>query len=137
VRGVRYLVTRNEKTLTLRLVPESLGELRLEVTSSVGDTVNVRLISANPAVRAVLGGELPELRALLAREGIGVSQVSVSNGMTPGTGADGTPHRSVADFAASPAPRNAPPSAPESTWHEAPEARHGFAPHYGALNVFA
>lgn len=76
VRSVHYLVTRGQRTVTIRLVPESLGELRIEV-SSADDAVNVRLMSDNPAVRDALDGRIPGLRESLVRNNIEVTRVEV------------------------------------------------------------
>ncbi len=50
VKSVRYLVHQGGTTLRVRLIPESLGEMHIEVRSQ-GDDVSVRLVSANPVVR--------------------------------------------------------------------------------------
>lgn len=76
VRAVRYLATQSEKTLTLKLIPESLGELHLEVTSGQ-DGLNVKLMSANSVVRNILNTDLPSLRDALLRDGLQVLNVSV------------------------------------------------------------
>jgi len=76
VRAVRYLATQGEKTLTLKLIPESLGELHLEVTSGQ-DGLNVRLMSANSVVRSILNTDLPSLRDALLRDGLQILNVSV------------------------------------------------------------
>jgi flagellar hook-length control protein FliK len=77
IRGLRYLVESGEHTLRIRLVPESLGEVNLEVRSS-RDEVSVRMASASPIVREVLQQHLPSLRESLAQDGVHVAKVSVS-----------------------------------------------------------
>ncbi|MDQ1255898.1 MAG: flagellar hook-length control protein FliK, partial [Candidatus Hydrogenedentes bacterium] len=91
VRSVRYLVTNEETAMTVRLIPPSLGELRLHVTTS-GDVVNVHIVSASPAVRDALNGDLAALREALNRGGIGIGQMSVSAGMTRDSGHGSTPY---------------------------------------------
>jgi hypothetical protein len=81
VKGVRYLVSSGEKTISVRLVPESLGELRLEVTSN-DNSVSVRMVSANPAVREALQNQLHGLRETLTQDGFTVSQATVSAQMS-------------------------------------------------------
>ncbi len=76
VRNVRYLISQGGKTMTVRLVPESLGEMRIEVHAQ-GDELSVRLISANPAVRDIIESQLPGLREALARGGIDALKVEV------------------------------------------------------------
>jgi flagellar hook-length control protein FliK len=76
LQSVRYLISHGEKTITVQLVPPSLGELRIEI-STVKDTLNVSLISGNSGVRDVLQGHAPALREALARAGIEVVHVAV------------------------------------------------------------
>ncbi len=80
VKHVRYLVSKGGKTVTVRLVPESLGELRMEVHSN-GQDMTVRLVSSNPVVRETLEAQTQGLRDALSREGIDVSRVEVSTSM--------------------------------------------------------
>ena len=83
VRSVRLMVHDGQKTLTVRLIPPSLGELHLEVTS-VRDSLHVRLMSSNPVVRDALERQLTTLRDTLARSGVEASSVTVSSGSTLG-----------------------------------------------------
>jgi len=78
VRNVRYLVSNGQHRITVRLVPESLGELHLEVQSSGGQT-SVRLVSANPMVRGALEAQTPELKNALAREGLQVGSLEIAS----------------------------------------------------------
>ncbi|MCP4646029.1 MAG: hypothetical protein GY851_36635 [bacterium] len=77
VRSVRYQVSQGTKTVTVRLIPESLGELRLDV-STLNDGVHVRLTSQHPMVREALEAQVTGLREALARDGLTVAKVSVS-----------------------------------------------------------
>jgi len=83
VRSVRLMVQDGQKTLTVRLIPPSLGELHLEV-SSVHDSLYVRLMSSNPVVRDALESQLNSLRDTLARSGVDAASVTVSSGSTTG-----------------------------------------------------
>jgi flagellar hook-length control protein FliK len=83
VRSVRLMVHDGQKTLTVRLIPPSLGELHLEITS-VRDNLQVRLMSANPVVRDALESQLTSLRDTLARSGVEASSVTVASGSTSG-----------------------------------------------------
>lgn len=78
VKCIRYLVSQGQRTLQVRLIPESLGELRLSVTTS-GDTVSVQFVSPNAAVREVLEAQVAGLREALARDGIDMAKVTVSS----------------------------------------------------------
>ena len=132
VRSVRYLVTRGERTVTVRLVPESLGELHIEVTS-VKEGLFVRLISANPAVRGFLGEGLDNLRAALAESGVEVADVLVTTDMASGHSAAEGRHPQWAAPARSPG---------TADWGrdvsvEAAAAPATTYPHEGALNVLA
>jgi flagellar hook-length control protein FliK len=85
VKGVRYLLTKGEQTMRIRLVPESLGELRLVVTSS-GDEITVRLASANHGVRELLHTQVQHLREVLAQDGTPVGKITITGDMSAGTG---------------------------------------------------
>ncbi len=136
VRSVRYLVSREEQSFRMRLVPESLGEMRIEVTSS-SDAIQVKLISPNAAVRGVLEGQVEGLRDALAREGIDVSRLTV----TADAGSSTTPGdyggREAHDFSGA-SRRSSHPNyslSRQAPMGPAPPGRHA---HYeGALNVYA
>jgi flagellar hook-length control protein FliK len=83
VKSVRYLTSQETRTLVVRLEPESLGELRLDVTSSES-ALSVRLAAANPMVREALEGQLHVLREALSREGMAPPKVSVSADVVSG-----------------------------------------------------
>ncbi len=87
VRSVRYMAGREEQTIKVRLVPESLGEVHVQVTSS-RDVVTVRLMSGNPVVREALESQASGLRDMLQREGIQAAHVQVA-GDAGGQGAFG------------------------------------------------
>jgi len=135
VRGVRYLVRRDEHTVTIRLIPKSLGELRLEVRSA-NNTVHVRLISGSSVVREALGGELPELRESLLREGVDVGRVVVSSHVAADARDDGLTHQPAQQFGNAAHGRAAPPARAEGEDPQAaaPWVRAG--PPAGALDVF-
>ena len=77
VRNVRYLISDKGQTITVRLVPESLGTMHLEVQAHQ-DEISVRLVSANPMVRETLELNSQGIREALAREGIDVTRVEIS-----------------------------------------------------------
>lgn len=78
VKSVRYLVGQGGNTLSVRLIPESLGEMHIEVHSH-GEDLTIRLVSANPVVRDTLQSHLPGLRDALSRDGLEVSQVEIAS----------------------------------------------------------
>ena len=138
VRGVRYLLARGEQTLRIRLIPESLGELRLEVTSTK-EEISVRLSSSNQTVRELLHTQVHSLREALTQDGTTVSRISI----VADTGTGMTSQGGNADRAFSQQAR---------TWNEGgthastntPQQRQQSlvaprtqAPHAGALNLFA
>lgn len=57
-----------ERTLTLRLTPESLGEVQVEIRSTAGE-LSVRLISQDDGVRSTLEQHVVGLRESLAKDG--------------------------------------------------------------------
>ncbi len=85
VKSVRYLAQQGGATISVRLIPESLGEMHIEVRSQ-GDDVSVRLVSANPVVRETLQTQLPGLRDALARDGLEVGQVEIASSTSQNAG---------------------------------------------------
>lgn len=81
IQSVRHLVGSGEQTITIKLVPESLGTLQVTLTR-VDDGVEIALASANQGVRHVLEHQLYALRDALSREGVDVTRavVTVPNG---------------------------------------------------------
>ena len=77
VKSVRYLAGRGEETMTVRLVPESLGELRLVVRSGE-HSLDVQLSAVNAAVRDSLEQQLPALREALTRDAGDARQVNIT-----------------------------------------------------------
>lgn len=70
------------RTMRLRLVPENLGELQIEIQGT-GDAMKVRLISANPAVRDALESQMSDLKDAMQKQGLALDQATV----------DGEPNR--------------------------------------------
>lgn len=64
--------------MTVRLVPEHLGELKLDVTSS-GDVLSVRVASASAPVRQAIESQLHVLREALARDGFDQLRMTVTS----------------------------------------------------------
>lgn len=77
VRGARFLVGNGESVMRVRLMPESLGEVRLEVVTSKTE-VSVKLASANADVREVLQTHAHGLRDAIAVDGSQAVRVTVT-----------------------------------------------------------
>ena len=137
VRGIRYLVRQGEKTVSIRLVPESLGDLTLEVSSSQ-EAVHVRLIASDTSVRNILDGEIAQLRASLAEEGIEVGRVQVVSSMTLDLGSGQSSERPGPGFTmeASSSGTAGTAAASPLTQSETKQETLYAAPHTGTLNVF-
>lgn len=88
VRSVRFLVEHGNSIVKVRLVPESLGELRIQIETSEGGML-VRLASANPAVRETLVAQCEGLRRSLVSQGIEVANVTVSADVSSNPGSGG------------------------------------------------
>lgn len=67
------------KTMRLRLMPEHLGEIHIEIQGH-GDTMRVRMVSANPAVRDALESQMGDLRQALQKQGLSLDTVTVDAG---------------------------------------------------------
>ncbi|MCL4694552.1 MAG: flagellar hook-length control protein FliK [Candidatus Hydrogenedentes bacterium] len=141
VKGVRYLLTKGEQTMRIRLVPESLGELKLVVTST-NDEITVRLASANHSVRELLHTQVHQLREVLAQDGSNVGKITITADLNAGAGTgnplSGSPERAWTPHARgwngnTPGPSNQNPSNGQQP---------GAVPrrplsHGGSLNLFA
>lgn len=68
VKHVTLSSSPGERTLTLRLQPETLGEVRVEVRSTAGE-VSVRIVSQDASVREVLEHHAAGLREALSKDG--------------------------------------------------------------------
>lgn len=77
VRNVRYLLDRNGHTVSVRLIPESLGELHIHVQVR-GEELTVRFVSSNPLVRDALEDQMAGLRQALTRPGGPTPEVQVA-----------------------------------------------------------
>jgi hypothetical protein len=92
LRNVRYLLAQGGKTISIRLVPESLGEMHIEVHTR-GDEMVVRLASANPAVREALESQIPSLRQALQKEQDAPVEIQVTVDLSQGRASDGNDRR--------------------------------------------
>jgi hypothetical protein len=139
VKGVRYLIREGGQTMTVRLVPESLGELRLDVTQDINrGGISVQLASNSSAVRGLLESHAHGLRDQLTQDGITVSRITISPDAGASQARSGTyQQRSWNEQAPgwrgnSPSPAN---YSKALTQPQGPAVRR-VAMHTGALNVF-
>jgi flagellar hook-length control protein FliK len=136
VKHIRYLVSSGEKSITVRLVPASLGEMHLEVTST-GDRMDVRLVSSNPVVREALQTHLSGLRDSLGRDGIKLGNVEVASSMTGGANSGGQLNQGASQQDAAARPNH---SFNHVYVNQSPEPasapRRAVSQHSGSLNVF-
>lgn len=72
-------------SMRLRLVPENLGDIHVEIHGS-GDRLQVRLVSANPAVRDALENQMGDLKNALQKQGLALDNATVG-GETAGQNA--------------------------------------------------
>lgn len=85
VRSVRYLARNGEHRMTLRLVPESLGEVQVEVISTK-ESLSVRFMSDSAVVRDAMEAHTHHLRDSLNQEGLEVRSITVSEDSGSGRG---------------------------------------------------
>jgi hypothetical protein len=77
VRSVRVTDSGGVQTWTVRLAPESLGALKIEV-SRHNNEVAIRLVTNNPVTRDALEAQIHRLHEGLVREGLEVTRVVVA-----------------------------------------------------------
>lgn len=79
IRSIRHLVGSSEESVRIRLVPRSLGELNISVTTN-GDGVDVVVLSSSKMVSDVLEEQMSGLKNILQKEGVEVSSMKVQTG---------------------------------------------------------
>ena len=134
LKSVRYLVARGEATMKVRLEPPSLGEVRFEVTS-VDRVLSIRLVSANPAVREILEGQLAGLRESLVRDGHQVTEISVTADAASGHSA-AHEHRRSAAFNGAPQTSTSAPDGHDLSADPRDLNEERTPTHAGTLNLF-
>ncbi len=85
VRSVRYLARNGEHRMTLRLVPESLGEVHVEVISTK-ESLSVRFVSDSAVARDAMEAHSHHLRDSLRQEGLEVRSITVTDDSGSGRG---------------------------------------------------
>jgi flagellar hook-length control protein FliK len=86
LRSVRYMARNGEHRMTLRLIPESLGEVHIEVLSTK-EALTVKLVSDSAVVRDAMESQAHLLRDSLSQEGLDVKNISISEESGSGRGA--------------------------------------------------
>lgn len=79
--SVKHLLQTGEQRMQLRIHPESMGELQIEVTRSGGD-VQVTLTATTQAARELLDAQTHHLREALVREGFDAPRIQVTQSNT-------------------------------------------------------
>lgn len=64
------------RSMRLRLVPENLGDLQIEI-SGKGDSLRVHLVSSNPVVRSALESQMGDLKDAMQKQGLLLDNASV------------------------------------------------------------
>jgi flagellar hook-length control protein FliK len=138
VKSVRYINTQGGETITVRLVPESLGELRVVVKSG-SDGLEIELSSRNQVVRETLERQLPALQEAFARDGTDVARITVSaSSAFDADGSAGRPSQQAGNQAPSSGSGQGRGNSPSANTYGTEERPRTTAPpHDGALNVFA
>lgn len=95
-------------TMRLRLVPENLGDIQIEIQGT-GDRLQVRLVSANPAVRDALESQMDDLKSALQKQGLALDNATVDGGSAgrnaprePERRATPTPYRAAPELTETP-----------------------------------
>lgn len=140
LKSIRYLASGDRKSLHIRMVPASLGEVRVEVSSTGdGKGLEIRMTSVSPAVRDALEGQLAGLRDALQRDGLAVGRMVVSaDASAQQPASDGMPgrHAALNEHGRSP---GSSPNSPFGGGDESPAGatmRQRVA-HHGVLDVLA
>ena len=92
-RGLNAAVNQKGGSITLRLSPESLGLVRIQMTLDQG-AVSVRLEATNPAAQGLLTEHIAMLRGSLESRGLTVDKLSVQYAPTASLAGAGLSHGS-------------------------------------------
>ncbi|MGV8886524.1 MAG: flagellar hook-length control protein FliK [Pseudomonas sp.] len=79
VNRVMYLSSANLKAADIQLQPAELGRLDIRVSMVPDQQTQVTFMSAHPAVREALDGQMHRLRDMFAQQGMGQVDVNVSD----------------------------------------------------------
>jgi flagellar hook-length control protein FliK len=79
VNRVMYLSSANLKSADIQLQPAELGRLDIRVNMAADQQTQVTFMSAHPAVREALEGQMYRLRDMFTQQGMGQVDVNVSD----------------------------------------------------------
>lgn len=135
IKTVRYHAGRHDEVVTVRLVPRSLGEMQIAV-STRGDSVEIVITASSQVARGTLEAQISGLREALMRDGTDVAKVTIQTFMPgdQGPGHSGLGNSATSGHAARHATKfTAEPPEPETGPRASPEPS---AMHEGSLNMF-
>ena len=75
--GTAYSVKNGHKELIIRLNPDNLGEVKINLTTHGNQQLSARLIASTPESHELLKGQLDSLKTSLTAQGISVDRLSV------------------------------------------------------------
>lgn len=77
VDGTAYSVKNGHKELIIRLNPDNLGEVKINLTSSGNNALSARLIASTPESHALLQNQIQTLKSSLEAHGIQLDRLNV------------------------------------------------------------
>jgi hypothetical protein len=98
--GTAYSVKNGHKELIIRLNPDNLGEVRVNLTSHGNQELSARLIASTPESHELLKGQLDSLKSTLEAQGVTVDRLSVvlAGAETANGNNAGSKHQSQQEF---------------------------------------
>ncbi len=75
--GTAYSVKNGHKELIIRLNPDNLGEVKINLTTNSNQQLSARLIASTTESHDLLKGQLDSLKTTLAAQGVSVDRLSV------------------------------------------------------------
>ncbi len=91
--GAEVIRLREPRSLRVRLRPEELGEIDINITSDHTGSLSVRLSAARDTTHSTLADGLGQLREALEQAGLNVARLDVGPGQTAGSGAQASAGR--------------------------------------------
>lgn len=77
IEGASFGVKNGHQELVIRLNPDNLGEVRINLTTSGKDAVSARLIASSPESHEILQSQISHLKTSLEAQGIQLDRLSV------------------------------------------------------------
>jgi len=91
--GTAYSVKNGHKELIIRLNPDNLGEVRVNLTSHANQELSARLIASTPESHNLLKTQLDSLKSTLESQGLTVDRLSVVLAGSPEASANNHSHQ--------------------------------------------